>query len=304
MTDQRSPRKDAARNRAAVFAAADALFAHCRSPEDVTMADIAAAAGVGKGTLFRAFGDRTGLIGALYEARLEPLRNAVEDGPPPLGPATPPLQRVPALLDAVLCLKLDNRHLALALEGTGADSPYRTAPLRAVAHPAQGPSGTDPGPGRHRLHRPRPARRHPGRPRRLPGRRPGRAPRGTARAAGAVHRRDPRHPHATRAGRRQGLRCPRAGPVRSGPVRNGPEQTVKGGAGSVRTRRSCPPWCSGCPSGARAGRRCTGRDRPPRSSSHAASSAACCWSPRLRTSGCPPGSAGAGPGHRRGGWRW
>ncbi|UQI45224.1 TetR/AcrR family transcriptional regulator [Streptomyces sp. HU2014] len=124
---ERKPRKDAVRNRAAVFAAADALFAGCRSPEEVTMADIAAAAGVGKGTLFRAFGDRTGLIRALYEARLEPLRTAVEEGPPPLGPATPPLQRVPALLDAVLCFKLDNRHLAQALEGTGTDSPYRTA---------------------------------------------------------------------------------------------------------------------------------------------------------------------------------
>ncbi|MGP3998806.1 TetR/AcrR family transcriptional regulator [Streptomyces sp. 8N706] len=122
---ERKPRKDAARNRAAVLAAADRLFAHCESPEDVTMADIAAAAGVGKGTLFRAFGDRTGLIRALYETRLEPVRNAVEEGPPPLGPATPPLQRVPALLDAVLCFKLDNRHLALALEGTGSDSPYQ-----------------------------------------------------------------------------------------------------------------------------------------------------------------------------------
>ncbi|MER5966061.1 TetR/AcrR family transcriptional regulator [Streptomyces sp. NPDC002057] len=124
---ERSPRKDAARNRAAVFAAADDLFSRCRSPEDVTMADIAAEAGVGKGTLFRAFGDRTGLIGALYEARLEPVRAAVEEGPPPLGPAAPPSRRVPALLDAVLCLKLDNRHLALALEGTGAgSSPYGT----------------------------------------------------------------------------------------------------------------------------------------------------------------------------------
>ncbi|MGW1373084.1 TetR/AcrR family transcriptional regulator [Streptomyces sp. NPDC002446] len=124
---ERKPRKDAARNRAAVFAAADTLFSQCGSPEEVTMADIAAAAGVGKATLFRAFGDRTGLIRALYEARLEPVRNAVEEGPPPLGPATPPLERVPALLDAVLCFKLDNRHLALALEGTGTDSPYRTA---------------------------------------------------------------------------------------------------------------------------------------------------------------------------------
>ncbi|WP_405704864.1 TetR/AcrR family transcriptional regulator [Streptomyces sp. NBC_00069] len=123
---ERKPRKDAVRNRAAVFAAADALFAGCGSPEEVTMGDIATAAGVGKATLFRAFGDRTGLIHALYQARLEPVWSAVEQGPPPLGPATPPLQRVPALLDAVLCFKLDNRHLALALEGTGTGSPYGT----------------------------------------------------------------------------------------------------------------------------------------------------------------------------------
>lgn len=124
MTERR-PRKDAARNRAAVLAAADTLFTECESPEDVTMADIATAAGVGKGTLFRAFGDRTGLIRALYSTRLEPVRNAVEEGPQPLGPDTPPLQRVPALLDALLCFKLDNRHLALALEATGSDSPYQ-----------------------------------------------------------------------------------------------------------------------------------------------------------------------------------
>ncbi|MFD7429171.1 TetR/AcrR family transcriptional regulator [Streptomyces sp. NPDC059818] len=123
MTD-RKPRVDAARNREAVLAAADTLFARCESPEAVTMADIAAAAGVGKATLFRGFGDRTGLIHALYEARLAPVRRATEEGAPPLGPTTPPLQRVPAVLDAVLCFKLDNRHLALALEGTGRDSPY------------------------------------------------------------------------------------------------------------------------------------------------------------------------------------
>lgn len=122
---ERKPRKDAVRNRRAVLAAADALFARCESPEDVTMADVAAAAGVGKGTLFRAFGDRTGLIRALYEARLEPIMDAVEAGPPPLGPATPPLQRIPALLDALLCFKLDNRRLALALEETGNASPYQ-----------------------------------------------------------------------------------------------------------------------------------------------------------------------------------
>ncbi|OIK28400.1 TetR/AcrR family transcriptional regulator [Streptomyces malaysiense] len=124
MTERKS-RKDAARNREAVLAAADALFTRGGSPEDVTMADVAAAAGVGKGTIFRAFGDRAGLLRALYEVRLEPVREAVETGPPPLGPAASPRDRVPALLDAVLCFKLDNRRLALALEEGGGGSPYR-----------------------------------------------------------------------------------------------------------------------------------------------------------------------------------
>ncbi|WP_030317659.1 TetR/AcrR family transcriptional regulator [Streptomyces sp. NRRL B-3229] len=125
MPERQSSRKDAVRNREAVLAAADALFSRRESPEDVTMADVAATAGVGKGTLFRAFGDRAGLLRAVYEARLEPVRQAIEDGPSPLGPGTPPRDRVVALLDAVLCFKLDNRRLALALEEGGGGSPYR-----------------------------------------------------------------------------------------------------------------------------------------------------------------------------------
>ncbi|MFI9610567.1 TetR/AcrR family transcriptional regulator [Streptomyces sp. NPDC052023] len=124
---ERKPRADAARNREAVLAAADRLFAESDSPEQVTMAHIATAAGVGKGTLFRGFGDRPGLIRALYEARLEPIRRAVAEGPRPLGPGTPPRERVPALLDTLLSFKLDHRHLSLALEEAGAgSSPYRT----------------------------------------------------------------------------------------------------------------------------------------------------------------------------------
>ncbi|MFI2380212.1 TetR/AcrR family transcriptional regulator [Streptomyces sp. NPDC018964] len=147
---ERRSRKDAARNRKAVLEAADTLFARCESPEDVTMAAVAAAAGVGKGTLFRAFGDRAGLLRALYEARLEPIREAVETGPPPLGPTTPPRDRVPALLDAVLCFKLDNRRLALALEETGSSSPYRAehyerwhSLLRAVLEQIPGRTDSD-----------------------------------------------------------------------------------------------------------------------------------------------------------------
>ena len=123
MTERR-PRKDAVRNRQALLAAADALFSRHGRPEDLTMADIAAAAGVGKATLFRAFGDRMGLVRALYEARLTPTLAAVESGPPPLGPATAPLQRIPAVLDALLCFKLANRRLALALEEAAGISPY------------------------------------------------------------------------------------------------------------------------------------------------------------------------------------
>ncbi|MFD8142878.1 TetR family transcriptional regulator [Streptomyces sp. NPDC059708] len=122
---ERKTRKDAARNQRAVLEAADALYARAESPEDLTMAAVAAAAGVGKGTVFRAFGDRAGLLRALYEARLEPVREAVESGPPPLGPEAPPRERAAALLDAVLCFKLDNRRLALALEASGSGTPYQ-----------------------------------------------------------------------------------------------------------------------------------------------------------------------------------
>ncbi|MEU3961121.1 helix-turn-helix domain-containing protein [Streptomyces buecherae] len=121
----RRERADAARNREAVLAAADALFARSERPRAISMDDVAAAAGVGKGTLFRRFGDRTGLIRALVEARIEPLRQAVEAGPPPLGPGGAPRERALALLDAVLEFKLANRHLTLALEDAGGGSPYQ-----------------------------------------------------------------------------------------------------------------------------------------------------------------------------------
>lgn len=55
-------RSDAARNRARLLEAA-ALPAVERGPEQVTMREVAEAAGVGKGTLFRRFGDRDGLFG-------------------------------------------------------------------------------------------------------------------------------------------------------------------------------------------------------------------------------------------------
>ncbi|HEX6341923.1 helix-turn-helix domain-containing protein [Umezawaea sp.] len=57
-------RADAARNREAILAAAMRLIRE-QGIDAVCMDDVAAAAGVGKGTVFRRFGDREGLVEAL-----------------------------------------------------------------------------------------------------------------------------------------------------------------------------------------------------------------------------------------------
>jgi AcrR family transcriptional regulator len=120
---QRMERADALRNRQAVLAAADALFAESSSPHSVSMDDIATAAGVGKGTLFRRFGDRAGLIGAVIAARLEPLQQAMQQTQYVEG--TSPRQRVRDLLDASLRFKIENRHLMSTAEDAGLSSPYQ-----------------------------------------------------------------------------------------------------------------------------------------------------------------------------------
>jgi AcrR family transcriptional regulator len=102
-----------------VLAAADGLFADTDAPKAVSMDDIAAAAGVGKGTLFRAFGSRDGLLDALFAARLAPLRSDIESTGSPLGSEAPPTQRILAILDELVSFKLDNRHLMAARELAG-----------------------------------------------------------------------------------------------------------------------------------------------------------------------------------------
>ncbi len=120
---QRTERADALRNREAVLAAADALFAASSSPQSVSMDDIAAAAGVGKGTLFRRFGDRAGLIGAVIASRLEPVRQGVQEAQDAAGAS--PRQRVLDLLDTSLRFKIENRNLMSAAEDAGLSSPYQ-----------------------------------------------------------------------------------------------------------------------------------------------------------------------------------
>jgi AcrR family transcriptional regulator len=72
-------RADAQRNRLKVLAAAERLFA-CHGVENVSMDAIAAEAGVGKGTLFRRFGDRAGLALALLHEQTAALQEQIIRG--------------------------------------------------------------------------------------------------------------------------------------------------------------------------------------------------------------------------------
>ncbi|MGA9489730.1 MAG: helix-turn-helix domain-containing protein [Mycobacterium sp.] len=86
-------RGDAARNRALLLDAARRLVTE-RGADAVTMDDIAAAAGVGKGTVFRRFGSRAGLMMVLLDEDERIMQQAFMFGPPPLGPDAAPLDRL------------------------------------------------------------------------------------------------------------------------------------------------------------------------------------------------------------------
>lgn len=86
-------RADAARNRDKVLAAAERLLAE-RGPGCTTMDAVAAEAGVGKGTLFRAFGDRARLFLTVLSEQERRLQEDIIRGPAPLGPGAAPVDRL------------------------------------------------------------------------------------------------------------------------------------------------------------------------------------------------------------------
>ncbi|WUH97848.1 TetR/AcrR family transcriptional regulator [Spirillospora sp. NBC_00431] len=122
-------RADAARNRAKVLEAAAALFAR-HGVESVSMDAVAAAAGVGKGTLFRRFGDKAGLAVALLDERERDLQDAILSGPAPLGPgrgdvSVPSSERLRAFADAYLDYVLDHLSLVRMSETASPGARYR-----------------------------------------------------------------------------------------------------------------------------------------------------------------------------------
>jgi AcrR family transcriptional regulator len=116
-------RADAARNRAKVLGAARRLFDQ-RGVANVTIDEIARAAGVGKGTVFHRFGDRAGLVMALADDEERALQERIIRGPPPLGPGAPPADRLVALVDGLVDLLRRHGDLLRDSEASRAGARY------------------------------------------------------------------------------------------------------------------------------------------------------------------------------------
>src|ERR1700748_4004035 len=112
-------RVDAARNRQRILDAADRLFT--RDGVACTSMDaIALEAGVGKGTLFRRFGDRSSLAHALLDSSEREFQERLIRGPAPLGPGAPAGERLIAFGRALLAHVAAHSDLFLAAETAGA----------------------------------------------------------------------------------------------------------------------------------------------------------------------------------------
>lgn len=122
-------RADAARNRAKILDVAARLFAR-HGVATVSMDQIAGEAGVGKGTLFRRFGDKAGLASALLNAREEDLQGAILGGPPPLGPGAPAGERLVAFVTAYARFLEANLDLVRLSETASPGARYRTGAYR------------------------------------------------------------------------------------------------------------------------------------------------------------------------------
>lgn len=123
-------RADAARNRQKILEAARRLFAE-HGPAEVTMEAVAGEAGVGKGTVFRRFGDRGALLQALLDEQERQLQERILRGPSPLGPGAPAHDRLVAFVDALLGLWEQHGKLLLASETSAPGARYRTGAYAA-----------------------------------------------------------------------------------------------------------------------------------------------------------------------------
>lgn len=122
-------RADAARNRRKILEAAAGLFA-ANGVGNVSMDEVAAAAGVGKGTLFRRFTDKSGLAVALLDELERDLQRQILEGAPPLGPGAAPSERLAAFVDAYLDYCEANLDLVRLSETASPGARYRIGSYR------------------------------------------------------------------------------------------------------------------------------------------------------------------------------
>ncbi|WP_255375858.1 TetR/AcrR family transcriptional regulator [Saccharomonospora sp. CUA-673] len=124
-------RADAVRNRARLLAAA-ARLAEEYGVEHLTMDAVANAADVGKGTVFRRFGDRVGLLQALLDHVEVRFQTGFLEGDPPLGPGAPPKERLVAF--GIAALRHDYAHIELYLAAEGKPERRHLTPSLRVRH--------------------------------------------------------------------------------------------------------------------------------------------------------------------------
>jgi AcrR family transcriptional regulator len=141
-------RADAARSRRALLAAARAMVAESGIGA-LSMVEVADRAGVGVGTVYRRFGDLSGLALALLDDQEQRFQGAFIFGPPPLGPGAPPLERLRAFMHGYLDrleVEADLHSLAEVRSPTTRHrgAPYRTAHTHLVTLLRQAEVGTDP----------------------------------------------------------------------------------------------------------------------------------------------------------------
>ena len=100
--------------------------------EALTMDALACKAKVGKGTVFRRFGSRAGLMMTLLSDSESEFQRGFMFGPPPLGPGAPPRDRLVAFGEGRIYFILENGDLWKA---AGASTRNRfEAPPTALAH--------------------------------------------------------------------------------------------------------------------------------------------------------------------------
>lgn len=129
VTGDDGERTDAARNRRLVLDAAAEIVATC-GPDRLTTDAVARRAGVGKGTVFRRFGNRAGLLHALADEAGRSFQQAFMAGPPPLGPGAPPLERLIAFGEASIArMRLEGQILRAAEQQGGPDLDHPTQQL-------------------------------------------------------------------------------------------------------------------------------------------------------------------------------